>query len=132
MSQSGGSSALAGLPLVLRIKRVGRNSKMTRCVSRASKSAGPKPSSSSSRKSPFSRGPWTACPRAHLITSQVVMGLGRNLRDRIPLALIAIVGREAQAVAREVRQRLVNRVGVEDEEVAGLEFVRHPVVARVR
>src|SRR5688572_17621194 len=52
------------------------------------------------------------------IRSQPVMLLHRVLGDRLALALVAVVAGEAELVAREVRQRLVDRVRVEDDRVA--------------
>ena len=59
--------------------------------------------------------------------SKLIVRLRRNLRDRVALALVAIVGREAELVFREIGQRFVDREGVEDQEIAELKIARYPV-----
>ncbi len=50
----------------------------------------------------------------------------RTRIDRIILALVAIISREPDAVAAQVRQRLMDRIGMEEERVAGYEVGRMP------
>src|SRR5690349_3290053 len=59
--------------------------------------------------------------------SQIVVRSHRSRFDGFVLALVAVVDGEAEAIWGEVGEGFVDCVGVEDEEVAGLEIAGVPL-----
>ena len=57
---------------------------------------------------------------------QAKMGFKRRWIDRFIGPLIAVIGGEAQPVAREIGQGFVDRVGMEEQRIAGREVRRVP------